>query len=65
MTHFDQFLDWTLVQASLLELVELAPSGKEILPAPARKTHTRVDTGACRSARTLKPVYCIIITVRL
>ena len=29
-----------------------------ILPTLPRKMQTKVDTETCRSARTLKPVYC-------
>ena len=35
-----------------------------ILPTLPRKMYTKVDTGTCRSARTLKPVYCKM-TIRL
>ena len=35
-----------------------------ILPTLPRKMHTKIDTGTCRSARTLKPVYCKV-TIRL
>ena len=33
-----------------------------ILPTLPRKMQTKVDTGTCRSARTLKPVYCKMTT---
>ena len=33
-----------------------------ILPTLPRKMRTKVDTGTCRSARTLKPVYCKMTT---
>jgi len=35
-----------------------------ILPTLPIKMHTKVDTGICRSAGTLKPVYCQM-TIRL